>query len=481
MTACLICGNTEGNREHEARETMFGLGDRFLYLECGACGCVQLPDPPQDLSRYYPAGYYSYRPPRRRGPLRRWLLRRLAAHHLGGRDPVGRLLALRWGEPEPLRWTRLAGADRASRILDVGCGGGELLLRLRAFGFADLTGVDPYLERDREPEPGVRLLRTELADVAGTYDLIMFHHSFEHLRDGRAALREARRRLSPRGRLLLRLPVADGEAWRRYGVDWVQLDPPRHLFLHTAASLRLLAREAALAIERVEHDSTGFQFWGSEQIRRGIPLRDPRSVAVDPAASPFPPARLRAWEREAAELNRQGRGDQAAFYLAPRRRSDVVIEPLAERPEHLPVLARWHHREWARYNPGDSLEARMGRMREHLRRSGIPITFVATIGGAPVGSAALVERDMHGRDDLSPWLASVFVAPSHRRRGIAGRLVERVVREAAALGVERLHLFTPDQEALYAGLGWRTIERTTYMEEPVVIMAIEPASRAPGA
>ena len=37
---------------------------------------------------------------------------------------------------------------------------------------------------------------------------------------------------------------------------------------------------------------------------------------------------------------------------------------------------------------------------------------------------------------------------------------------------------TAGEGHLELDLGWRTIERTTYMEEPVVIMAIEPAARA---
>jgi|GEM_PF-5382685 hypothetical protein len=33
---------------------MLGLGDPFDYLECSACGCVQLLNIPADMRRYYP-------------------------------------------------------------------------------------------------------------------------------------------------------------------------------------------------------------------------------------------------------------------------------------------------------------------------------------------------------------------------------------------------------------------------------------------
>jgi hypothetical protein len=58
---CSICGNTGGNKTHSVREMMFGMRDVFQYLECGACGCLQLLNIPKDMGKYYPEQYYSFR------------------------------------------------------------------------------------------------------------------------------------------------------------------------------------------------------------------------------------------------------------------------------------------------------------------------------------------------------------------------------------------------------------------------------------
>jgi N-acetylglutamate synthase-like GNAT family acetyltransferase len=79
---------------------------------------------------------------------------------------------------------------------------------------------------------------------------------------------------------------------------------------------------------------------------------------------------------------------------------------------------------------------------------------------------------MDTRPKLSPWLASVYVAAEHRCQGIGSALVRRVVEEAAALDVQRLYLFTPDQERFYARLGWSVIERCTYRGYPQVVMVM---------
>ena len=161
---------------------------------------------------------------------------------------------------------------------------------------------------DPAGEPG-------LEDLEGGWDVIMLHHAFEHLADPARLLREAARRLAPGGKILLRLPMADSYAWLRYRADWVQLDAPRHLFLHTRRSLAHAADAAGLRVEATVCDSHELQFWGSEQYLRDIPLNDPRSYRFDRSGALFAPARLARWRRAAAALNRIGWGDQAAVYL----------------------------------------------------------------------------------------------------------------------------------------------------------------------
>jgi predicted N-acetyltransferase YhbS len=152
---------------------------------------------------------------------------------------------------------------------------------------------------------------------------------------------------------------------------------------------------------------------------------------------------------------------------------DYIIGYLADHPEFLTVLAGWHHGEWGRLHPGDTVGKRAERMKAHLGKGQVPTTFVALAEGKPVGSASLVDYDMEGREDLTPWLASVYVVPEYRRRGVGSALVERVVEEARGLDIGTLYLFTWDQERLYARLGWSVLERTEYKGERIVIMSIK--------
>lgn len=153
------------------------------------------------------------------------------------------------------------------------------------------------------------------------------------------------------------------------------------------------------------------------------------------------------------------------------------IIDLAAEPEHIPTLAAWHHREWAHLNPGATLEERIDRMQGYLASGLVPSTFICKQDGQLAGSAALVASDMDTRPMLTPWLASVFVAPSFRRQGIGGELVRHVMLRAKLGGIETLYLFTPDRQMFYQKLGWRTLSREAYRGVAVTVMQAHPQSR----
>jgi len=111
------------------------------------------------------------------------------------------------------------------------------------------------------------------------------------------------------------MPIKTEYVWNQYGVNWVQIDAPRHFFIHTLQSFTYLAKMAGLAIEDIVFDSTEFLFWSSEQYKRGIPLNAENSYFVNPKKSIFTKEQIKKFRKMAEELNRNRQGDQAAFYL----------------------------------------------------------------------------------------------------------------------------------------------------------------------
>ena len=116
----------------------------------------------------------------------------------------------------------------------------------------------------------------------------------------------------------MRIPLAGSYAWRKYGVNWVALDAPRHLYLHTAESIQILASQAGFEVADVVYDADGYSHWGSELFLRDIPLTDERSPRVNPRQNTFSKEELDQCAELDKQLNESGEADSAAFYLYER-------------------------------------------------------------------------------------------------------------------------------------------------------------------
>ncbi len=319
---CPYCGH-EHAEILRAEERMLGLGESFEYTRCLGCGAMELAQIPTDLGRYYPSNYYSFHPAEPqyapsgwRAPLTR-LQHRATVFGTGG---IGGLLARRhksWQAVEINRWLKhCPNRSFNARVLDVGCGNGLRLCRMFEIGYSDLTGVDPFVAADRSIRPGLRVRKQQLSEHRdGPYDLIMLHHSLEHMPDHGRVLTDINRLLSPKGACLIRIPMAGNRLISRYGARWVEWDAPRHLVLHTENSLRQLAKQAGFRVERVDWDSDRFAYWASELYQRGLSLVDPATGQHRDPTAHFTTDELSRFDQLAAEDNTLGQASRAAFWI----------------------------------------------------------------------------------------------------------------------------------------------------------------------
>ena len=287
LSLCVVCGADDGWRAFSTREMLLGTRRPFVYTECAQCLSVQLMNPPADLSPYYPDNYYSFQPGSRDSEEPRWTKKMLAGLLVDSRLPGTRLLAAMLKESHPLgHWSRICGVRRSDSILDVGCGHGALLRRMRRWGFTNLVGIDPSARQEARL-PGLTIRRAELKDIDQRFDLIMLHHVLEHVADPVLMLRLAAGCLRAGGRILVRLPLAASYAARRFGADWFALDPPRHLAIPSLRGFECLARRANLTVRHREFDSTALTFEMSEFYRRDIPFTSVPDFEARVARSPF--------------------------------------------------------------------------------------------------------------------------------------------------------------------------------------------------
>ena len=151
--------------------------------------------------------------------------------------------------------------------------------------------------------------------MAGSFDLITFHHSLEHIPDQDAVLASACRLLAPNGVILVRIPIVASYAWRHYGTNWVEMDPPRHLYLHSRESIRLLAEKSGLDLYATICDSLELEFYGSEQYLRDIPLTAKNSYWLNHDNQIFTQEEIEGFKDMARQVNEQDEGGRACFFF----------------------------------------------------------------------------------------------------------------------------------------------------------------------
>jgi len=315
---CEICENNDNNKIYNVKEMMFGLEDAFDYSECSKCGCLQIAQIPNEMSKYYPENYYSFEDSSINlfYELKNQLRKIRYDYAITEKGSLGSILNKLYPAYDIYSLMR-AEINRDSRILDVGCGKGYMLSSLRDAGFKKLLGIDPFIKKDFEHENGVLILKRHLQDLDHQFDLIMFNHSFEHMSNPFETLLRVSELLSKGGICLIRIPTVTSYAWKKYKADWVSLDAPRHFFLYSLYGIKLIASKAGLALKDYYYDSTDFQFSGSELYKCGIPLYPRTTCGKIKKMYIFNVySRIKDFNKMAENLNKDKMGDQVSLFFS---------------------------------------------------------------------------------------------------------------------------------------------------------------------
>ena len=223
LRACAACGSSESRP--------LGVKHGFSLVVCRKCATVYTPYSPWYSSEFYYETYYkdeSLSPP----PFVQTRLEEITA------------------EFAPYRQT--------NRLLDIGCGAGNLLMAARKNGW-NAQGLDVSSNAAKHVRGlGFEVFHGELHEAqfpAGHFDVMTAAEFLEHLPEPRLVLAEIARLLRPGGVLWTTTPHARGLSARVLGVKWRCIWPPEHLQLFSAGGLKSLLHD--VGFRRIRVQTTG--------------------------------------------------------------------------------------------------------------------------------------------------------------------------------------------------------------------------------
>jgi SAM-dependent methyltransferase len=228
QTSCIVCGANRPEYLYSSFDRLCGTPGKFDIVTCSVCGFVYLnPRPPEnDSIKLYPRQYYSF---------------------LKWNEEVNFVRAfyrkIKWRALSRFNLTRFPGVPKfmeKGRILDFGCGSGEILGILKRVGW-ETYGIEINNEaaeyaRSRD----LKVYSQELKSIGfpdGHFDVIRISSVLEHLYDAPQILKEFHRILKNEGQLLVICPNFESFSSRLFKERWFHLDAPRHLYHFTPKSL----------------------------------------------------------------------------------------------------------------------------------------------------------------------------------------------------------------------------------------------------
>jgi 2-polyprenyl-3-methyl-5-hydroxy-6-metoxy-1,4-benzoquinol methylase len=266
VPSCYLCGNPGNQLYQDRQDSIFNAPGAWDFRKCSksSCGLIWMDPVPalEEIGKLY-SNYYTHYDDQgaelsRLRKARRFVRDCYFADRFGYVDlvprlyrPIGRLLYL-----FPVRRLGLdydimrLPASPGGRLLEIGCGSGAFLARMRSLGW-NVFGIDP------DPAAVAWGQQTHKLDVtcgtweqmrfpADFFDVITMNHVIEHVHDPVGLLTECQRILRPGGNVVVTTPNADSWGHKMFTGDWRGLEPPRHFMIFSTWNLEECTRRSNL-------------------------------------------------------------------------------------------------------------------------------------------------------------------------------------------------------------------------------------------
>ena len=151
-------------------------------------------------------------------------------------------------------------------------------------------------------------------------------------------------------------------------------------------------------------------------------------------------------------------------------RSDFSLSNLAQDPTYIDQISVWFFEEWGDGIEGRTVEQFSEVLNERMNIDKLPVAFVALASGDLIGTVSLICNEISSLPQYEHWLASLFVAPEHRRQGWGAKIVRAAVQIAPEYGIDKLFLYTHSHTDFYQQLGWEYVETVLYRKRDARIL-----------
>lgn len=159
----------------------------------------------------------------------------------------------------------------SGRLLDIGCGTGELLEEAKPY--FDCYGIEPSpIASEIAKKRGFSIQESTLekAEYPFLFDVITLNSVIEHVSNPTAVLKKINTLLKPGGIIVMLTPKFDGPSYRRHRAAWNGFRHGYHTFLYSSKTLSALLKKTGYEV--LSHPKRDRMFddililWGKKRV-----------------------------------------------------------------------------------------------------------------------------------------------------------------------------------------------------------------------
>jgi SAM-dependent methyltransferase len=189
--------------------------------------------------------------------------------------------ALVYLKNQVLGWTArriLRGVPANARVLDYGCGGGELANAIHNSGYLNVVAMDVQSDRPITLDKGVKYLGIDELPSGELFDVIVLRHVLEHLEHPIDVMASLGNKLSNSGKIVAEFP-SEHSSWKKlFKGDWPGYFFPFHTMVLSDAGAKKIFQKAHLKILDVKPAEC--PILGTYYISLGVPRQLARVLSI---------------------------------------------------------------------------------------------------------------------------------------------------------------------------------------------------------
>jgi len=255
---CELCGATSFKDCFSTNDKLYGTGkNQFHIWQCTHCGFYFTYPVPPNLESVYPDFYYSLKNDTLSS--RNKIIKYVKNPH---KIPNAVLLKIT-NMLEQLFFKRSIILVKGGNILDVGCGYGDFLLKMKKMGM-HVYGIEPgNYDVNFSQKHGLDIKKGTLSEIKWQddfFDVVTLNHSFEHIPNSRETVKELYRIVKSGGYIIVAVPNVDSLMRKIFCTSWLHWDVPRHLYHYFPNILKKLFIDEGFISLRERHLYSGYAF-----------------------------------------------------------------------------------------------------------------------------------------------------------------------------------------------------------------------------